>query len=304
MNRIAPLALAGLVALVLGACGDRGEAPAGQAAAVADDPVAVVEQAARHLKHAEIAEVVALSVPPARLEEMRQRWIAERDSEPPSAEEAAEFEQTMAKLTADDAVEQLMAEAEPHLAKFDAEVAPQLPLMIGMGRGFAAQAIQENKEFSDAQKQQATETLDAVAKWLGQAKFSDRDTARRAIERVVAGARELDLATVDQVQQMDFDQMLGKAGIGFAAVKDVVGYYGLDLDATFDSVKPSLVKQDGDSATVKVEYTLFGEPLAFETEMVRVDGRWYGRDTLAQLERELDDVEDAAEDDADATAPE
>lgn len=305
MKRSAPLALAGLFALTLVGCGDRESDATGDAAtaAAADDPVAVVEQAAEHLKANRLDAVVELAVPPKRLEQMRQRWVAERDANPPDAEEAAEFEKTMAKLTGDDAEQVLMAEVEPHLAKYDAEVAPQLPMMIGMGRGFAVQAIQENKEFPEERKQELIDTLDAIAKWLGQAKFSDREAARQAISRVVEGARELELATVDQVQQLDFDQMLDKAGVGFAAAKDVVGYYGLDLDATFDSMDASLVKQEGDSATVKVDYQLFGEALSFQTEMVRVDGRWYGRDTIEQLERELRDVEQAAEEDAAETAP-
>lgn len=308
MNRFASLASASLLALALAACGDKDQA-AGTAeapvASVPSTPVEVVEQSADYLKDGNLLAVVQLSVPPAEFERMKARWTEEKAKEPATEEERQEFAEMMAKLTAPDAEEALMAEFEPHLAKYDAEMAAQMPLMIGMGRGFAVQAIEENKEFTPEQKQQATQTLDAVAKWLGETNFSDRERARQAVQTAVETARAVEVKTLDELHALEFEQMLQKAGIAFAGTKDLLAVYGLDLDQTFDSVASELVSEEGDNAVVKVNYQLFGQPLSFQTEMVRVDGRWYGKDTVEQLKRELDDVEHAADeatDEAEAEA--
>ncbi len=44
-----------------------------------------------------------------------------------------------------------------------------------------------------------------------------------------------------------------------------------------------MVSNDGKTAKLKVSYTLLGTPLTGETEMVNVDGRWYGKDTIDKL---------------------
>ena len=299
MKRFAPLALASLFALALAACGDKAEDAAATAEATAelpDSPGEVVDASAEALKRGDLLTALTLTVPPADFERIRQDWETAKAEEQPTEEEKQNYAEMMAKLTAADAEEQLMAEFEPHLAKYDAEMAAQMPLMIGMGRGFAVQAIQENKEFTAEQKAQATQTIDAVAKWLGETNFSDRERARQAVEAAVEAAREFEVKTLDELRALEFEQMLAKAGIAFNGTKDVLRVYGLDLDQTFDSVQSKVVSEQGDNATVQVDYQLFGQPLSFQTEMVRVDGRWYGKDTVSQLRKELEDVEDAAED--------
>jgi len=303
MNRFASLAAASLFALALTACGDKdeaGTAPEAVVAKAAATPTDAITESARLLKQGDLLAVVKLSVPPAEFERMKARWSDEAAREQPTEEERKQFAEMMAKLTAPDAETALMAEFEPHLAKYDAEMAAQMPLMVGMGRGFAVQAIQENKEFTPEQKVQATQTLDAIAKWLGETNFGDRERARRAVEVAVATAREVDLQTLEQVHALSFEQMLQKAGVAFVGIKDLLAVYGFGLDGIFDSVGAELVSEQGDTALVKVNYRMFEQPLSFQTEMTRVDGRWFGKDTVEQLTRELDEVEDAAEDATDA----
>src|SRR5690606_1806526 len=219
MKRFAPLAVASLFALALSACGGNDEtAPAAEAATEAAAPASpadVVSRSAAHLRDGDLLAVTRLVVPPAEFERMKQKWAEDKVNDPPSEEERQQFAEMMAKLTAPDAEEALMTEFEPHLVKYDAEMAAQMPLMIGMGRGFAVQAIQENKELSEEQKQQATQTLDAVAKWLGETNFSDRERAREAVRHAVETARSVGVTTLEEVQALEFEQMLQKAGLAF-----------------------------------------------------------------------------------------
>ncbi len=280
---IATLAIASL--FTLAACNkDEAATPAAETPASAakktDDPVEAVNSILAKIKANDIAGVAALVVPPAKLDELRAKWAKEKAENPASDEEKASFAEQMAKHTAPDAEATLYAELEPKLVEFETQMAPQLPMLIGMGQGFAMQAINENQDLNEAQKKQATDVLGAVAGWAQTAKFGDRDLAKKGIAVVVKTARDLNLKTLDEVEALDFDGLLGKAGIAFGGIKNVMALYGIDMDASLASAKPSLISQEGDTAKVGVTYTLLGKQITSETDLVKVDGRWYGKESL------------------------
>lgn len=289
MKRYALMAFVGLTALSLAACQKEeaaGESPAATAQATAN-PADAITATAEKLKQGDVLAVIQMSVPPKHYDRMKADWKTEVQSDPVTEEDRVEFAAMMEKLTAADADAALFAEAEPELAKFETEMAAQMPLMIGMGQGFAMQAIQANEKLSAAQKQQAGDVVGAVAGWLQGVQFADRELAKQAIGKVTATARSLELKTIDEARALEFEPAMAKAGIAFNGLKDVLAVYGLKLNETFDSVKSEVVSQAGDTAKVKVTYQIFNQPLAFETDMIQIDGRWYGKDTVDQLEKEL-----------------
>lgn len=319
MNRIAVLAFAGLTALSLAACQKEeaaGETPAKTAAATAN-PADAITTTAQKLKQGDVLAVIQMSVPPEHYEKMKADFKADMASDPVTDADRAEFAEMMAKLTDPEAESKLFAEAEPELKKFETEMAAQMPLMIGMGQGFAMQAIQANEKLTEAQKKQAGDVVGAMAAWLQGVQFADRTLAKQAIAKAVATARSLELTTLDEARALEFEPAMAKAGVAFNGVKEILAVYGLKLDETFDSVKAQVISQEGDTAKVKVDYTVFNQPLSFETEMVQIDGRWYGKDTIEQLKKELYKTdapaetavtdgateEGAADDAADAAAP-
>lgn len=273
--------------------------PAAVAKATAT-PQAAIDSAVQHLKTGNIKALVMSQVPPSHLDEMRANWQKELAEDPPTEEEKKEFETMMAELTAPDAEAKLMEKLEPQLVKFESEYAPQLPMMIGMGQGLLQQGVKDNKELTEPQKLEAAKSIDALAKWIQTVKFTDRELARRAVSEVVAAARELDLKTLDQARALDFDTAMEKSGVAFRAAKDVLAAYGLSLDQALDTVKTEVISEQGDNAKVRVSYVMFEQPMSFETELVKVDGRWYGKQTIEELnkpdEPEVD--EDALGDDS------
>ncbi len=286
MKRIVVLACASLFSLGLVACGGKDKSEPESAAAVArqtSDPAKAVESFAAKLKENNLLEAVQVAVPPAKLDELRAQWKEKMASEVPSEEEKAEFAQQMTKLTAPDAEETLYAELEPLLVKFETEMAAQMPMMIGMGQGFAMQTIQANEELTEAQKQQATEVIGALAGWLQTAKFADRDLAKKGISIAVKSARDLNIKTLDEVRALDFDHAMGKVGIAFGGMKDILALYGFDMNQALASTKASVMSKADGAAKVSVGYTLLGKSLTTETDMIEVDGRWYGKDTVEQL---------------------
>jgi len=285
MTRFPAVCLAAVLGLALAGCQSEPQQAADEKTLSADSPADAATRIARDLKDNNLLGAVQAAVPPAHFEKLKLEYEQGRQ-EPASDEDRASFAENMAKLTAPDAEQALMAELEPVLQKFEAEMAAQMPLMIGMGRAFSQQWLQESKELSDEQKKQAGDLLDAIAKWLQEVKFTDRELARQAIGKAVSTARALQLKTIDDLQALSFEQAMAKGGIAFAGIKDILALYGMKVDEALGSVSASVLAQEGDSAKISMQYRLFGQPLQVETDMVRRDGRWYGKDSLAQLDRE------------------
>jgi hypothetical protein len=275
------LALA-LVAL-LAACNKSEQATSVAAAPVT--PQGTVDTAIQSLRANDLKSLLNSQIPPNHIEKMRAKWKEDMAKEEVTEQDRKEFAETMTKLTAPGAEDKLLAELEPQLVKFEQEMLPQMPMMVGMGKGLIMQSVQESKELTEPQKIEAGKSLDALVKWIQETKFADRALAKQAIGHVCAAARELNLKTVDEARALSFDDALTKGSIALRATKQVLTTYGLDLDKMLDTVKSEVVSQEGDKAKVKVSYEMFGQPLSFETELVQVDGHWYGKQTLDELNK-------------------
>lgn len=289
-------------AAALAACGGKQEG--GADLAQTSTPQGAIDAAVQSLKAGDLKALVESQVPPSHMDKLRADWKADMAKDPPSEQEKAEFAQQMAELTAADAEAKIMAKLEPELVKFETEMAPQLPLMIGMGKGLAANGIQENKELTQPQKDEMVKSVDALAKWVQETNFTDRAKVKEAVAKVVASARELNLKTLDEARALSFDDAMAKGSIALRGLKDVLAVYGFSVDKMLDSVKTEVVSQTGDQAKVKVTYMMFEQPLTFETDLVQVDGRWYGKQTIEKINNPepADTAAPAAEDATDDAA--
>lgn len=274
-----------LVGLMLAACQPDTTDVADPKTLEADGPAEVTERIAADLKTDNLLAALQAAVPPVVLDEMKAEYEKSR-AKVPSEAERVEFADNMAKLTADSAEATLMAELEPMLVKYETEMAAQLPMFVAMGNGYAQQWLKEDKTMSEDQKKQITQMIDGVGKWLGSVNFADRKLAADAISRIVAGARALQLKTIEEAKALTFEQAAGKASIISATVKDVLALYGLKINDALGSVQASVVSEQADAARISVEYKFFDQPQKVETDMVRQQGRWYGKDTLAKIERD------------------
>lgn len=287
-----------LTALVLAGC--RRE-PDADLSTVPGDPVAAVQAQAQALRDNDLVRWSKLSLPPelqARSEALWEQRVAA--AEPADPEDAREYAEVMARLTAPDAEAALMRDLEPKLAQFEAEVAGQWPLMQATASIFLSAAIEANTELAAAQKSHGRAVANALLDWAQPALITDRARARQAIAALSATAHELDLPTLEQARALGYTEALEKGGIALAGLKQASKAYGLDLDASLDGVRAELLSTEGDQATVRVTYPLLGRDVAFEARLQRVGEGWYDADAIAQAEAEL---AEAANADATAVSP-
>ena len=82
---------------------------------------------------------------------------------------------------------------------------------------------------------------------------------------------------------MDFDTAMRKGQVAFLGLKKILVVYGLSIDDTLDSVKPTVISATDDTAKVKVDFTLLGKPMSATSEMIRMDDHWYSKETIEKL---------------------
>jgi len=264
-------------------------AAAAPAAAAAITPEASVAAAVKALRDNNLGALFAASLPAGEYAKFKADWNKDINSEPVTEEDRKQFTETMNKLTAPGAEDKMFAEIKPQLDEFDKQQA-QLPMMIAMGQGFAQSAIQQNKDLNDAQKQQISQLLDATAKWAQTTKFTDAALVKSAIAVICKTARDLNLKSVDEARALTYEQGMQKAGIVLGGVKQVLAVYGLNMDKALDSVKVQTVATTGDTAKVKISYTAFDTPFSTESELVRVDGKWYGKDAIDKWKKHATEI--------------
>jgi hypothetical protein len=286
-RRLLPLLL--IAVLGLAACGkDESTASSGAAkmAAASTTPTAAVQAQFDALKAGRFSSAFLASFPPNMVERLRQEWKTEM-AEPVSEEDREKFAAMMSELTAEGAEDAIFAKIEPDLAQLQQTAALQMPMYVGMGRGILAAGVQQREDLSAEQKAQAMASIDAFAKWAETAQFAEPELAKQAIGHVCKAARDLNLKSIDDLRALDFDQMLERGDVLFAAIKGIFATYGMRFDDILASARTELVSQNGEVAKVKVNYTMFDTPLSFESELVERDGRWYGKEMLESFEKDL-----------------
>lgn len=285
MIKFKHLALAGALAVALAACGKKEEeastAPAVvEAKAQSMGPAETLQATTDAFKSNDLGALLALTLPPGKLDEMKADWDKNR-AEPITDEDRQEFADGWGKLVADGAVDKMMAEAAPQLE----QMKQQLPMMLPMFQGMATMSVSENTELSDDQKAAATGALNGLFTWAQGADLANSDKLRQALTIAHERGRSLNINTLDDVKALEFNQMLAKGSVMLGAVKEILNVYGLSLDDMAGSLKAEQVEATADTAKVRTSYTLFGQQISYDTEMVRQDGRWYSKDGMESLEK-------------------
>lgn len=248
----------------------------------APDPAIEIKQLAQLFRAGDVSGLAQALTPRSRWEAARTAFETQRHK-PTSAEERARFAEKIQRLTAPDAVDQIMAKLEPEMAK----ARPQLPGMMLMGFGALQVAINSPEtELTEDQRQALRSAMPAVQQWAATTDFLSAATARRALTTLTDAVRRMGITDIDQLKALPLEGVLERAGPLLTAAKDAARNYGLDLDAVADSLRVDVLERGQTTARVRTTVTVFGAPVWAEHELVLVEGHWYGK----QVQLELDDV--------------
>ena len=258
------------------------------ASTAAPDPAQQIEDLARLFRAGDLAALAEAAVPPTQWARLRLVYELRR-MEPISDEDRAEFAEKLARVTAPDAVDTLMAEIEPELEK----ARPQVPgaLLMGIGAMQLAVASPES-ELTEEQRAVLQDALPGIQHWASSTDFLSSATMRDALTLLTDAARRAGIQNLDQLMALPLDEVLYRGGTVLAAAKEAVRLYGIDLDAVADSLRVDVIEIDGETARVRTTITLFDAPVWAEHDLVLVEGRWYGKQAMIHWsEHDDEDVE-------------
>jgi hypothetical protein len=270
--------LLGLLVLA-GGC-DRGNPPPATSAAL---PVQAMQQLVDDLRRDDLAAYAEHAVPPALHRRLAAAWSEGRTlwplTELPLDHKAQGFLMALAEPRSE---EKLLAAYRRQFAGANAEIRTAATT-LGL---FTTQYVTQEASYSETERDHYRQLIAALARWGQRAPLGDAARARRSIPQVTLAARATGLGTPDGLREAGMERSLARLGPFFVRLERVLATYGLDFDATLAGMRISLTEQTGDTARVRLQYTLAGQPIDAWVLMERRDGRWYPSDLLRRAEAE------------------
>ncbi len=145
---------------------------------------------------------------------------------------------------------------------------------------FGVQYVRHDSEFSAAEKEHYAQFIAALSRWAAQAPLGDAQRARQSLPPLARAARATGLSSDEDFSRAGMVESLRRIGSFVATGKTVLAGYGLDFDQSLDGMRATLQSQTGDSARVRMQYTLGGQPVDVMVDLERHGGRWYLSDYL------------------------
>ena len=269
------------LALLLGGC-ERAPAPP-PAPAQPPGPAEALTRLMQDLRRNDLAGYARHAVPPAVHDQLEQAWQEGRTvwplTELPLDDRIAPM---ITALSAPRAERQLTATFKQQFSGAGRELRAAAST-VGL---FAGQYVASAEEYSDEERDHYRQMIAAFSKWGQRAPLADGKLASAALPRLIGAARGTGLAGPDAFAKAGMDKALGRLGPFFRTAKDVLRTYDLDLDAALDSIQPTLAEQTGDTARLRVRYTLAGHQIDAHVRAERRDGQWYLTDLVRHAEAE------------------
>ena len=250
-------------------------------AGAAETPEGAVRQSLVLIRAGDFDGFLRHALPARDYATLRADWEYNRTRQPALAEvDRARIDATLQQLRAPDAAATLDAQLQPWLAQTQARYGDQLPMLVNVARVLASGAVVRNNALSEAQKQHLNALLQALAPWAQRAPWFDPGKAHQAVAVAVATTQRLDLRDAQSLRTQDFDHAMRSYTILFHALEQVLALYGLPVDQALASAHAVPLDYHPPYARVRVEYTLFGQPLGLESTLVQQDGHWYDQDLI------------------------
>lgn len=260
---------------MLGGC-QRDAAPP-PVAKIARGPTGAVLRLADDLRRDDLAGYARHAVPPALHAQLETAWREDRSRWPLSELPLhARLPGMLTTLAAPGAEKAVLATYSRQFAGAGGELRAAATTITQ----FTVQYLQREGDYSDEERDHYIQLVVALGDWGKRAPLGDARQARAAIPQLVSAARLTGLADPQRYGALGMDHSLRRLGPFFARFKRVLRAYGLDLDAALDGVRVDLAEQTGDTARVRLRYTLAGADIDAYVRVERIQGEWYLTDVV------------------------
>jgi hypothetical protein len=252
-------------------------ATTGNPALGANKPAEAVRLLTRHLHDNALDAYARDAVPPDLYVQLEAAWREGRTRWPldelPLGERLPQMLAALAKPGSETRLRQVF---DHQFANADREL-DSTASTLGL---FGVQYVRNEGDFSESERDHYTQIITAISRWAQSAPLSDPARARATIARLAVAARKTGLDSDAQFARFGLQDSLHRMAPFTAATKQALATYGLDLDGSLAALDARLQSQTGDTARVRMRYSLGGAPIDTVVEVERQDGRWYLSDVL------------------------
>lgn len=217
-----------------------------------------------------------IAVPPTLYAELETGWRAGRSRWPlDELPLDARIPRMLAALQAKDADKALMRTFRKQFAGADADIDQAVRTLVIFGSEY----VDKDPDYTAEERQHTAQAIAAIGHWALAAPLSDPKRAQFFFSALSAAAVRSGIdgsARWQAFANLGMTQSLNRLSPFFATLLvQLHQQYGLDSDAALRSLRVSLQQQTGDQATLRLQYTLAGQPIDALVPAERIDGHWY-----------------------------
>lgn len=281
----------GLALPWLPAC-QRGPGPNPETASTAEvaatRPVDAVHVLRDRLLARDGAGFARLAVPPALHAQLEAAW-ARGDSRWPLDELPLDthIPRMLAALQAPQADKALMATFRKQFAHADKDIDQAVRTLVVFGDEY----VQKDAGYTEEERAHITQAINALGSWALAAPLADPKRAQPFFSTLAAAAVRSGIdgkAGNAAFAALGMTQSLNRLSPFFATLLAQLRLqYGLDIDASLRSLHVSLLRQTGDRAELRLEYSFAGTRIDALAPAVRIDGHWYLANYVRRAEQSL-----------------
>lgn len=263
-------------------------APQATAEAAATRPVDAVYVLRDRLLARDGAGFARLAVPPALHAQLEAAW-SQGQSRWPLDELPLDthISRMLVALQAPQADKALMTTFRRQFAHADKDIDQAVRTLVVFGGEY----VQKDAGYSEEERAHITQAITALGGWALSAPLADPKRARPFFSTLAAAAVRSGIdgkAGNAAFAALGMTQSLNRLSPFFATLLAQLRLqYGLDVDAALSSLHVSLLRQTGDTAELRLQYTLAGTRIDALAPAVRVDGHWYLANYLRRAEQSL-----------------
>ncbi len=233
-----------------------------------------------------------LAVPPALYARLQQGWREGRTHWPlDELPLDARLPRMLAALQAPGSEKALMATFRRQFAGADRDIDQAIRTLAVFGGEF----VQTDPSYTPEEREHIAQAIAAASGWAMRAPLADPKRAEPFFGALAAAARRTGIeakAGHAAFAALGMKGSLDRLTPFFATLFDQLRrQYGLDIDASLRSAHASLLQQTGDSARLRLRYTLAGREIDAVVPVVRIDGHWYLAQYVARAEQSLQPVD-------------
>ncbi|MCC4604548.1 hypothetical protein [Xanthomonas campestris] len=277
-GRFQSIAWVVLAALCVGGC-QRNDTAVALPGAKAE-PAAAMQSMTLPLRRNDLVAYARIRVTPAQYTQLEAAWRSGTSRWPltelPLPNETGAL---LGSLSAPDAERRLQQAFDAQLAGQSRGIA-QAAQSLGQ---FGVQYLRSRSDYQPEQRAHYVQLVDALSAWAASAPLADRPRAKASIADLVTAARATGITSDADLQQLGMEESLRRLGPFWAACKKVLERYDLSIDSSLDALRTGLVKQQGDSAQVRLRYPLAAHDIDLTVALIKRDGHWYQQQTQDEV---------------------